>query len=116
MAKTYSSRQTRRRARSDGKSGKSKRASPATSPKSDQLGFCRSPLPKEEWDELLGEFSDVLGDAETACFALQAMEEDLGPGVGPPISTLGRSMKALKRVYSRFDHAIMALEEEVPRG
>lgn len=78
--------------------------------------FCRSAVPKAKWDEMLGQFSDVLGDAETAHFALQSMEEDLGGRVGPAISTLGRSVKALKRVYSLFDRAIMSLVALLPRG
>jgi len=63
----------------------------------------------EEFDEILGRFSDALALAEAAYSALEAAEED-AELIAPGVLTLRRGIDDLNSVYTDLDLAILRLD------
>lgn len=98
MAKAHSSRgRAARRTRINSSTPKRKPIKPAVA---DQV---------EEFDEILGRFSDALALAETAYSALETAQEDEDL-IGPGVLTLKHGIDALNRVYTDLDLAILRLD------
>lgn len=65
---------------------------------------------KPDMEDILGHFSDALAIAETACEALNVLQED-GKPIGGAVLTLERGLQELQRAYTELDLAILRLPE-----
>lgn len=100
MAKAHSSRgRAARRSRINSSTPKPK-SKPVKPTVADQV---------EEFDEILGRFSDALALAETAYSALEVAQED-EELIGPSVLTLKHGIDALNHVYTDLDLAILRLD------
>jgi hypothetical protein len=66
---------------------------------------------KPDLDQILGHFCDALAIAETACEALNGLQEN-GKPIGGAVLTLERGLRELLRAYTELDLAIQRLRPE----
>jgi len=113
MARKDSSRLSASRARPDGnrRTSSASRSVKSHRPSEPCRSGCHSKRSCESWQDLLCEFSEALGDTETTCSALFALEEDLAGPAGAAVASLHRRLSELKSIYTEFEAAILEMDD-----